>query len=794
MPLLCRTPRPQATESLFGFVLRVSEENGYETPRHVWKAASMPRGSECAPRFPTEPLAAVLGLKGDELHPLAYRADLEGRGSFKILSHPLGDDLRGGLLRLKHPAFCPLCVSETGYIDAFWDLSAAVACPSHGSFVLTSCPSCGRRITWERPGLLTCSCGGELREAMNVAAPRLILDVMQLLWSKLHGEGSHIDNSSRLPLEHLVSMPFGALIRLISALTVVVRANNCGSADSGNLPAAQAQPAPLATPANLSSTQGCTIAQVEAAAQILSDWPRGYHDFLRTLGERNLETGLKTVGMRKQFANFYEKLFKNRRVTREQTAFLREEFITFGLQHWGKGIIDPRMLRDKTALNNARFVSRSELARRHRLWAPAVRKMKASGALAGVTVPVKGIDRAVIDAQKTQIPAPITKILPIRQAAKQLGLTVRVLERLRADGIYKAIERRGYARSCFVDEVAAFRARLLALADVSPGRSQSGTVTLSEVVRRSTLPIETRAGLVSALLNQTLKPAFRTGTSPASIRLNREDVDAFTGVSLTPIMGSTCTFEECAESTGLSRDVIAGAVGAGLLVHAVHRGHKRITVASMQLFQSTYVPLAEIAREQNRSIRLLLNLTRRLHLPLMFLARTNNVSPQAIIPRTHLSLLTAAMEEHLAMKGARRERGNRLKEYEDRLCAYCTRKIESGQGLPRRSGGVPMKRAIALECGFSRDVFYTVPRMQRLLDEFDGKEHAMQPGRCFRPAEIVSDYLARLNRLGRPLPLCNGRPNVLRIAEESGIRRNAIQRNAEILQMLDTFASATRTR
>ena len=70
MPLLCRTPRPQLTESLFGFVLRVSEANGYDTPRHIWKSAGIPRGSECAPRFPTESLATVLGLKRGTLHPL----------------------------------------------------------------------------------------------------------------------------------------------------------------------------------------------------------------------------------------------------------------------------------------------------------------------------------------------------------------------------------------------------------------------------------------------------------------------------------------------------------------------------------------------------------------------------------------------------------------------------------------------------------------------------------------------------------------------------------------------------
>jgi hypothetical protein len=786
MPLLCRTPRPHQTESLFGFVLRASEANGYDTPRHIWRAADLPRGSDLAPRFPTEPLAAVLGLRRDALHPLAYRADLDSRGSFKILGHPLGDDLRSGPLRLKYPAFCPRCVAETGYIDAYWDLSAAVACPIHGATVLTACPACRRRIGWERPGLLTCGCGGSLLEMKRQEASLPVLDLMRLLQSRLHGRTSTIQNAGGLPLEHLVSMPFAALLHLIAILGAIAGAENGGSAAPRSSPAARASSAAVAVPAKLSSAQGCPAAQVEAAAQILSDWPRRYHDFLRTLGEHNLVSGQKTVGMRKQFADFYETLFKNRPAIREHAAFLREEFIAFGLQHWGKGIIDPRMLHDKTVLKNARFVSRSELARRHRLWAPTVRKMTASGALGGVMVPVKGTERAVVDAQNTAIPAPITKILYVRQAAKRLGLTVRVLKRLREKGIYKAAERRGYAHSWFADEAATFRARLLALAPISPGRTPSGTVTLNEVMRRSTLPVETRVAVVAALLNRALKAVGRSGPSPASILLKRQDIDAFIDSHLRPLVGATCSFEECAQKTGLCRAAIAEAVRARHLVQTVVRGYKRITTASLERFQSAYLPLAAVAQEKRRSPRLLVKLIRKKRLPVIFVARANHASPQGFIPRSRVPQLMAAIAEHVAERAARRRRGDSVAVSEDRLRAYCTQRIDSGEGLPRRCG-VPIKRAIALACGFTRDLFYNQARIQRVLDEFDRKERKVHKERCLSPAEVVADYLARLKQAGSPLPCWQGRPNVLRIAEECGIRRHAIQRDAKIAKMLNDF-------
>ena len=787
MTLLCRTPRPQQTESLFGFVLRVSEANGYDTPRHIWRAADLPRGSDLAPRFPTEPLAALLGLKRDALHPLAYRSDLDSRGSFKILGHSLGDDLRGEPLRLKHPAFCPRCVAETGYIDAYWDLSAAVACPIHRATALTNCPACRRGIGWERPGLLTCGCGGSLLNAKTPPASPPVLGLMMLLQARLHGKHRDIENPGGLPLEHLVSMPFAALLHLIAKLGAIAGAENGGNAVPLSPPAAQASSAAVAVPVKLSSAQGCPNAQIMAAAQILSDWPHGYHHFLREFGEHNLAAGEKTIGMRRQFADFYRPLFENRPATREHVAFLRDEFIAFGLQHWGKGIVDQRMLRDKSVLKTARFVSRSELARRHRLWAPTVRKMTVSGALAGITVPVKGIERAVVDAQNTPIPAPITKILDVRQAAKRLGLTVRVLKCLRGQGLYVAAERRGYATSWFADEVETFRARLLALAPVSSGRNRPGTVTLNEVVRRSTLPVETRVAVVTALLNRALKPVARSGSSPAGFLLKKQDIDAIIDSHLRPLLGSTCSFKECAQRTGLCLSAIAEAVRAGHLVQTYVRGNKRITAASVEQFQSAYLPLAAVAQETRRSPRLLVKLIRKNRLPVIFVARANHASPQGFIARSQVPQFMAAVTEYVADQTAHRVRVNSLGAHEDRLRSYCTQRIESGQGLPRR-GGVPIKRQIALACGFTRDLFYNQVRIQRVLDEFDRKERAMHPGRRFGPVEIVEDYLGELKRLGRPLPFWNGRPNVLRIAAECAIRRHAIQGNAKIARMLNAFA------
>lgn len=140
MSLLVRTPKPYPTESLLGFVLRVTEANGYESPRYIWDLACVPRGAEMAPRLPVDGLAQILGQVPQDLYSIAYRTTLEGRGAYKLLEQPLGNDLRGNPLRLRTPALCPPCVAEQKHIDAFWDLGVAVACPIHRSAALRACP------------------------------------------------------------------------------------------------------------------------------------------------------------------------------------------------------------------------------------------------------------------------------------------------------------------------------------------------------------------------------------------------------------------------------------------------------------------------------------------------------------------------------------------------------------------------------------------------------------------------------------------------------------------------------
>jgi len=261
--LLVRTPQPFPTESFVGYVLRVSERNGYDSPRQLLHLAQISLAAYPAPGLAVEPLARILGFDPEQLEPIAYRAHAGTAHHFKILEHPLRGGLSHAPLRLKTPAFCPQCVSQRGYLDAFWDLTVAVGCYEHRRHVLTHCPTCHERVSAMRPGLLTCRCGASLRNAQTDALDTPTVELMGVLQAKLHQRPlSSVANTSGLPMGLLEQLTLWTVIRLLKTL------ERCEAQEPVGSKAAVPPPA---------QGEGGSLA---AAVAALARWPQGYREFL----------------------------------------------------------------------------------------------------------------------------------------------------------------------------------------------------------------------------------------------------------------------------------------------------------------------------------------------------------------------------------------------------------------------------------------------------------------------------------------------------------------------------------
>lgn len=148
------TLNPEKEESFIGYIVRLTEANGYETPSWIFSLSGIDY-MELQWKFTfvfsrskkLENLAKLTGSALDDLVPLLYLP-------VKPRRHPEVDyeyDFFGALLnrsiiRPHCPKVCPKCLAESGYSLRIWDCSLVTACPIHECMLLDTCPECNRRI------------------------------------------------------------------------------------------------------------------------------------------------------------------------------------------------------------------------------------------------------------------------------------------------------------------------------------------------------------------------------------------------------------------------------------------------------------------------------------------------------------------------------------------------------------------------------------------------------------------------------------------------------------------------
>jgi hypothetical protein len=263
MRLLPRTPAPHPKEALFAYLLRLAEANCYPTPVYLAYAAGVSRTHWIRPypSYPAQALAPLVSGDVEAFERLAYRSIVGNSMEFKLLDHNMGR-WSGDVLRLMSPAICAECVREEGYISAFWDLAAAVACPRHARTAIERCQTCSKALGWYRPGLLKCRCNADICQMTGAAADEMVVSLMRLLDAKLERR-SLLDCqvSGELPLNTFEAMPLFDFVRVIEVL---------GRIGEELVP----------------RTDGTHLGRpdkVRRAANLLTQWPMRFQDWLVSL-------------------------------------------------------------------------------------------------------------------------------------------------------------------------------------------------------------------------------------------------------------------------------------------------------------------------------------------------------------------------------------------------------------------------------------------------------------------------------------------------------------------------------
>jgi len=743
---LLRTPACHATESLMGYVLRVAEENGYDSPWHVLSLADIAQGEMRTAGFPVRKLAAVLGRESSEYEGIAYQGLNKGAG-FKLLKHALGESLASQPLRLRCPAICPDCIDEVGYVDAFWDLSLAVACPCHGRLAVSACPHCGAELTWFRPGQLKCKCGGDLRDGTRMAAEPPLQDLMQVVSASLHREMSPGSTSSSLPTQALLALPFRSLLALIRQLGRVAVAAMGGQHAASDEELAR------------------------AAADTLSEWPARFHQLLRAIDAKQ-ESPNESSTLRKRFESLYGAMFKGR----DDFAFLQEEFIRFGTMKWGDGIVDRRMLGAQPI--ERRYMSRNELARRTGIDPRTLSKWSRSGKLSIKEISIGKQIRYVADA--SELAPPLTakgRMLQARSAARLVGLPVSALAALKASGHFVSRHSPAMKKGYHEADLAAFKIRLLDMVPtVSPAAAELGEwLSLAYVMQEIRFWASDGNGrFIAAFLNGELESIGRSGDGIGDILFKQIDVQEFAKRCRGIAAGNTVSRQEAGDIIGCPQATVPGLIRQGFLDAVLGANRTRVRRESVAAFLERYSSLLSIARELGTTTASLERICRSSGTQMLEIATSDDCTA-LFVDRTLVDTVKFTWSEKL--KKRRRPAIDALNEYLQGL-------QRMGLPLPRK-GNIPNKSAIAAACGLDRSALATDTDAGILLMCFardDAERFAVSQYRS--PEEALQAYIQELKTGGGHLPCRGGRPNKAAIAKACGFKRDLLSSRPELRKIL----------
>lgn len=603
---LVRHPAPFSTESFLGYILRLSQVNGYVSPWTLFALAGMKQSEIRTTGIRCDRLAIIANRNVSELDAIAYSAP-EGHPRWcRILGHPvvLGD------VDLHAPKFCPRCVEEKGFIEAHWDLTLMVACPIHRCLLISRCPKCEKSLRWFRPGLLECECEAQVMDVDQTIISQELASLVGVIRRKVLKEKADIANPSLMPLVVLLAMDLRAILSVIRTL-----GKHRLLADNDR-----------------STNDPCQI--VTRAAEVLANWPKNFVRLLQDLGKRMLVGGKS--GVCAQFQSIYGSLFKNKAIASpKQIDFLRKAFLEFVTSHWDGGFVDHKLLKalNATASTKKRFITQTEFASRLGVQQSTAVRFLNKQEVPPARIQSGGSRRFLIDSEKMTI----SKTMPgtiyrVREAAKLLGFSVSVLQALKVAGVYEVSNmlptRAGYHER----DIESLSYRLLSLSltkKVSMGMTE--VIAMRDVLSGRHYSTEIKVSVVPAILSKGIETVANADETAGGLLIDRDAYHAFVQLARNRAAGNASSPAEAAKALLCDASTIPGLMEAGLLEGSKTPTGLRITDASIQEFKRTFVSLACLAKELHTTTRALMRRCVENDVEMLLASSRRNCGPQPFL-------------------------------------------------------------------------------------------------------------------------------------------------------------------
>jgi hypothetical protein len=611
------TPRPYVGESINGFILRTSELNGYETPTIMMHQVGMTSGEMNAniPRF--EKMIPLYGRAASAFDAMGYKRMWVDR--FCKRAPILQFDLPSIYIKGKSTHICVECVAENGYIDAFFDLKHAIACPIHCKKPIQSCQECGSRLKRHRQGLLKCHCGFDLSASQGEVVEDLpTLGLLSLLHSKLLGkpmEMTLLKDRLGFPVDHLEAMSLKTLIAIIGRMEGRdVDTHHCSKPQHKNVTAALA---------------------VARAAKALAHWPDGFYEFLKRLDSE--DGSKKGFGLRKQFESFFGSFFKSG-LPANEVEFFKEEFVRFGSEHWKQGYVSKKLARGLGKGEN--IVGVYGMAEALGVMPSTVRSMVKKGLISGNTVSAHGSTRHIFDlAPGLPFRMDAGASLTGRKAAALIGLPVSVLKVLRDKGLYEVQHIANPIAAYHENDVVVFRNKLLGNSPTTLLVPTEAHISLKQIMLMKTGSDEVKAAMIQEIISGQLIPVGEFGDGVEAMVFLRADVHRILQECKQEHLG-LMTIVTAAKLLHCDPLVVKGLYRDGLLAGDKKPSGTYINLSSLERFGAQYVSCASIASDRLTNSNKLLRLCEKANIHLHWFPRVIGDNPQPFFARQDLELLS----------------------------------------------------------------------------------------------------------------------------------------------------------
>lgn len=456
--------RPKKEESVYGYLIRLSDSNGFGRSKRLMLHLNRYR-----PYSPKEFLAA--------LH--INEVEIAHLGGAAPKCFPINIERHGmDPSRFKGPTMrcCPLCLKEESFHRSFWSLNYVCACPKHGVQLIDHCPRCGNEQRLNRCKVHECECGFDLRRVPVVEVEAELIRLHQDLFSAYVSGGS--------------AGPYGLSIE--QHLKLLDELAHYGSTDipiqTGYLP---------------------EVYKIEKALvfcrgliKLLSNWPQAFHTAL----EQMQKASDPSSSLQKTFGRLYRSIYKT--MADPEFSFLRDAFEEYISEHWW-GLVS----------KNARWVSADnlssqrltikEVARKVGVAPSVINQMQLSG-MVDVTSYITSGGRyyaSISDSALPHLEALGRNLVSLQTASEIIGLQEGRVRELLTSGVIEFIGERNPDRVMpWLIHIESLN-KLLAQCESAASRllPEAKTMTLETVLRHGRLKKGEFPELIKATCNGTIR-------------------------------------------------------------------------------------------------------------------------------------------------------------------------------------------------------------------------------------------------------------------------------------------------